>query len=203
MEEKSGFNCSKPLQNESWRSPAGRLRPRVEGYSAAPRRCRGCGKRQAGTVQPALSAALLALLDGPHTPGLSPHLPLTLSELSDSSPTASALPPSPLEVPGPAPRSARSQRAAPSGGSCEAGLRAPPSLHLPPSSPCSPALRDPAWGGGEAARARPQRQPPCKPPAGGTVPRPWSPGRPPGNRHCWRELRGPPLPGAEGAEVSL
>ncbi|CAI9160505.1 unnamed protein product [Rangifer tarandus platyrhynchus] len=30
MEEKSGLNCSKRLQNESWRSPAGRLRPRVD-----------------------------------------------------------------------------------------------------------------------------------------------------------------------------
>ena len=131
------------------------------------------GKRQAGTVQPALSAAPLALLDGPRTPGFSPDLPLTLSQLSDSSPAASALPPSPLGVPGPAPRSASSLRAAPSGGSCEAGLRAPPSSSsLPPSSSSSPALRDPAWGGGEAARARPQLQPPCKPPAGGTVPRP-------------------------------
>ena len=91
------------------------------------------GKRQAGTVQPALSAAPLALLDGPRTPGFSPDLPLTLSQLSDSSPAASALPPSPLGVPGPAPRSASSLRAAPSGGSCEAGLRAPPSSSLPPS----------------------------------------------------------------------
>lgn len=127
------------------------------------RRCRGRGKRHAGAVEPALPAALLALLDGPRTPGFSPDLPLTLSQLSDSSPAASALPPSPLGVPGPAPRSASSQRAAPSGGSCEGGLCAPPSL-LPLSLPPLRAPQPCAIQLGEAGKL-PERDRSCNHPA--------------------------------------
>lgn len=80
---------------------------------------------------------------------------------------------------------------------CENGLRAPPS-----SSSSSPAIRDPAWGGGEAAGARPPRQPPCcswseaRSLGPGARAGPWgvgaAPGEPPGSMQ----------PGVGGAEVS-
>lgn len=206
VEEKSGLSCSREASKGTLGEPCRKAQAKG-GYAAAPRRFGGGWRRGARSWShagqtPRPSAGPLG---APRCRALPTPAPPPLRALR-LLPGSSALPPRPLGpplgVPGPAPRSAPSLSAAPSGASGEAGLRAPP--FLPPSLLLlpSPVLRDPAWGGGEAAQAWPPRQPVCSrgPEARFLGLR--------ARRGRWRvgavrgELRGPPLRGAEGAEVS-
>lgn len=126
------------------------------GYSAAPSPGDTQNRSEAAGV-PAAPLAQLGALSVPSSALSSPSLdPSELPGFPRRRPAPHARPLGPrVRAPGPlgARRPPHAQPLA--ARHCEAGLRAPPSCSS------SPAIRDPAPGGGEAAGTRLPRQPPC------------------------------------------